>query len=972
MKYLTNIDLTKNELQNARIQNLSSAPVSPVEGQIYYNTVDKTYYGFNGSAWINLGYNYSGETFTTALLNKLNAISTGANKTETSTTNGNIKIDGVESTVYTHPSNHPASVITQDSSNRFVTDTEKATWNAKAGTSTATTSVNGLMSSTDKTKLDGITASANRVTDSATNGNITVDGVDQVVYTHPAGTNPHGTTKADVGLGSADNTADANKNVLSATKLTTARTISTTGDATGSVSFDGSTNVSMALTLANSGVTSGTYKSVTVDSKGRVTGGTNPTTLTGYGITDAVKNLGSVPSIQSGLEASRPSATGTGALYLATDTKKIWKDTATGTWTQMGGQDTIDWTNVINKAVATTTTLGLIQVGANLTIDANGVLNANDNPTNYIIKQQEFIATEGQTLFTITNGQYRIGLGALSVFLYGSKLKSSAFTETSTTSFTLNSGLSAGDVVLAEYIQLINVTPYPIHANEHLPGGSDVIPDATISSHGLMSDTDKTKLDGIAANANNYTLPIATSVDLGGIKSGTDISVDASGNVSVVDNSHNHTSANISDATNTNTANMIVKRDASGNFSAGTITAALSGNASTATKLATARTIATSGDATGTATSFDGSANITIPLTLATVATAGTYPKVTVNAKGLVTAGTTLVATDIPTIDHTKISDFDTGVRTNSLDQMTIPAADLNINSKKLTSVADPINPQDAATKNYVDAARAGLSIKDPVRVASTANVVIATGTLLTIDGVTLVAGDRVLLKNQTASSENGIYVAATGAWSRSTDANVNSEVVAGMAVWVNEGTTNGDSRWVLTTNGAITLGTTLLTFTKDFQASDIVAGAGLTKSGNQLDIGGTANRITVNTDTIDIASTYVGQNTITTLGTVTTGVWNGTAVPVSNGGTGATSAAAARTNLNATGKYAVNVGDGTSTTITVTHGLNSTDVCMSLREVASPYNGVMTDWQVVDANSIKLLFAVAPTSGQYRVVVIG
>lgn len=90
---------------------------------------------------------------------------------------------------------------------------------------------------------------------------------------------------------------------------------------------------------------------------------------------------------------------------------------------------------------------------------------------------------------------------------------------------------------------------------------------ATTSAAGVMSAADKTKLDGIATNANNYTLPVA-SATLGGVKSGTAITVDGSGNVSVNNNSHSHTSSNISDATNANTANMIVKRDGSGNFSA--------------------------------------------------------------------------------------------------------------------------------------------------------------------------------------------------------------------------------------------------------------------------------------------------------------------------------------------------------------------------------------------------------------------
>lgn len=109
-------------------------------------------------------------------------------------------------------------------------------------------------------------------------------------------------------------------------------------------------------------------------------------------------------------------------------------------------------------------------------------------------------------------------------------------------------------------------------------------------------------------------------------------------------------------ATNSNTSGAVVARDASGNFAAGTITAALSGNASTATKLATARTLSVSGDATGSA-SFDGSANAGITLTLANSGVAGgTYTSVTVDAKGRVTAGGSLAATDIPPLDWSKIT----------------------------------------------------------------------------------------------------------------------------------------------------------------------------------------------------------------------------------------------------------------------------------------------------------------------------
>ncbi|WP_214849023.1 hypothetical protein [Exiguobacterium sp. s138] len=118
---------------------------------------------------------------------KLNGISTGANKTVSSGTNGNIAIDGAQVTVYTHPTTHDAAMIVESATKRFVTDTEKATWNAKASTAVATTSANGLMSATDKVKLDGVSTGANKVTNPATNGVIAIDGANTTVYAHPTG-----------------------------------------------------------------------------------------------------------------------------------------------------------------------------------------------------------------------------------------------------------------------------------------------------------------------------------------------------------------------------------------------------------------------------------------------------------------------------------------------------------------------------------------------------------------------------------------------------------------------------------------------------------------------------------------------------------------------------------------------------------------------------------------------------------------
>jgi hypothetical protein len=212
----------------------------------------------------------------------------------------------------------------------------------------------------------------------------------------------------------------------------------------------------------------------------------------------------------------------------------------------------------------------------------------------------------------------------------------------------------------------------------------------------------------------------------------------------------------------------------------------------------------------------------------------------------LTVSGSGLVASNI--------NDFDTQVRTSRLDQMANPSASVSLNSQKITNLATPTDDADAATKAYVDAARSGLDIKQSVRVATTANITLS-GTQ-TIDGVSVIAGDRVLVKDQSTGNQNGIYVVAAGAWSRATDADISAEVTAGMFTFVAEGTANADSGWVLTTNDTITLGTTALVFAQFSGAGQITAGAGLTKSGNTIDIAtANSNRIVVNADSIDLAT---------------------------------------------------------------------------------------------------------------------
>ena len=305
-------------------------------------------------------------------------------------------------------------------------------------------------------------------------------------------------------------------------------------------------------------------------------------------------------------------------------------------------------------------------------------------------------------------------------------------------------------------------------------------------------------------------------------------------------------------------------------------------------------------------------------------------------------------------------------------------------------SVATPSADGHAATKGYVDAARSGLDVKASVRVATTAAVLLASGLENgdVVDGVTLATGDRVLVKDQSTGSENGIYVVqATGAAVRATDADASAEVTAGMFTFVAEGTTNADSGWVLTTNDTITLGTTALTFAQFSGAGQITAGDGLTKTGNTINVVGTAARITANADSIDIAATYVGQSSITTLGTITAGVWNSTDIAIADGGTGASTAANARTNLGiATSAGTATTSTpalariakqacaasaaGTSTTV-VTHLFNSLDVIVQIYEVSSGAT-VIGDIVRTNADTVTITLLGTITAGDYVIVVTG
>lgn len=276
------------------------------------------------------------------------------------------------------------------------------------------------------------------------------------------------------------------------------------------------------------------------------------------------------------------------------------------------------------------------------------------------------------------------------------------------------------------------------------------------------------------------------------------------------------------------------------------------------------------------------------------------------------------------------ISDLATTVKAYRHDEFAAPTSAVSWGNQRITNLADPTSAQDAATKNYVDtqiqSAAAGIDCKASVRVVANANITLS-GTQ-TIDGISVVAGDRVLVRGQTTGSQNGVYVCAAGAWTRATDADAIGEITPGAFWFVEEGTTYGKTQWRCENTGAVTVGTTSITINQFGAAQTFVAGNGLTLTGNTFDVGA-GTGITVQADAIAIDTSVVAR------------------------------------------KVAATIGDGAATSFTVTHNLNNQDVMTQVREIAT---NKIVDVDITNngVNTVVIDFAVAPASNTYRVVVIG
>lgn len=235
--------------------------------------------------------------------------------------------------------------------------------------------------------------------------------------------------------------------------------------------------------------------------------------------------------------------------------------------------------------------------------------------------------------------------------------------------------------------------------------------------------------------------------------------------------------------------------------------------------------------------------------------------------------------------------------------------------------------------------------------------------------GTVVSNGTRLLVKNETAPANNGIYtctqVGTAGSkfiFTRATDmdsavaADTNTPKYDGAAAYVEAGTTNGATAWACTASGVITPGTTSVAFSQ-------LSGPGT--------ISGTSNRITVTGNAVDISATYVGQSSLTTLGTITTGTWTGTSIAVLNGGTGSTTAAGARTNLSAAGVFTTTgVGVTGGSTTTITHNLNNAFPQVTVWSSNSGGSVVYCDVVSTGVNSITI--GTAATQAGLAVVVVG
>ena len=603
------------------------------------------------------------------------------------------------------------------------------------------------------------------------------------------------------------------------------QTITMTGDVSGS----GTTSISLTLaSIANPG----TYHQVTIDAKGRVTSGANPTTLAGYGITDAL---------------------GTGLLGAP------------------NGIALLDSTglNQANNILGGTSGQLLYQIGPNVT----GFV---PEPTvsGYFLQwngsafQWAQASTSNQAI-SISGDASGSGTTSISLTLANTGVVAGTYKSISVNTKGLVTG-GSNPTTLAGYgiTDAVNVSQV---------GAANGV--ATLDSTGKLTSS---QIPASLIGAVVYQGTWNASSNVPNLTSGTGIKgnyykVSIAGTVAIDGNSQWNVGDTIIFDGNTwdkidGLPNEVVS--VSGRTGVVTLTAADVGlaNVTNVQALPYNQTLQLTGDITSSLTNLStGSINTTLSTTGVIAGTynssAASVTPFTVDAKGRITNIGTAVPISLPwsALTGTPTSLAGYGI-TNAL---SLSGGTL---TGTLTLSGNPVNNLDAATKAYVDASSTGLIVIQACKVATTANIGTFSG-LQTIDGYAVQAGDRILVKNQTTASTNGVYVAASGAWARSGDS-----ITYGTYVFVTGGTANLNSGWIVTTPNPITLGSTSITFTQFSASAAVLAGNGLSYSGNTLSVVPvSSSRLTSTSSGIDLATTGVSANTynnvtVDTYGRVTSG----------------------------------------------------------------------------------------------------
>ena len=394
-----------------------------------------------------------------------------------------------------------------------VTSGDKTNWNA------AKTHADSAHARTDATKVEK----------SNTNGNIKINGTETVVYTHPSGTNPHGTTKSDLGLGNVDNTADANKSVLSASKLTTARTISLKGDATGSVNFDGSGDTTINVRRRRCVV--GQHNGNAISTKPYYK-------FASIQINSAYNDREIVFKVSTGFTLDK--ASGILRAHFRTNGENV-PECYHFYW------------EYANSGIDPSKFIMAYSPDANPTVELWVKIDASHLHYHFDVLQ-EHDRTDGTIYWTLYN---TLSEGSQSAITSGySQLVSSVLTIRNPILGNADTATKAtqdasGNVITSTYETKANVSSHtgntsnPHSVTKAQVGLGNVENKSSATIRGELTKANVTDALGYTPPTSDTTYSAATSSKLGLVKSGTDITVDANGNVSVNDDSHNHVISNV-------------------------------------------------------------------------------------------------------------------------------------------------------------------------------------------------------------------------------------------------------------------------------------------------------------------------------------------------------------------------------------------------------------------------------------------